>query len=500
MKRFLIFVAVVVLAVWAISRWNQQRTVPANFTPAVGSMIDVKDLPLLTAMDQEYTKLVEAVVPSVVSINTAKRVQVPPVVDPFDFFFGRRNRGGQPRSQVQTSLGSGVIVSSEGHIITNNHVVANVDEIKVQLSDGREFPAKLIGRSESPDIAVLKIEASGIRPLPLGDSDKVKVGQLVLAIGNPFGLQETVTHGMISATGRQVSDEREEFFQTDTAINPGNSGGPLINLRGEIIAINTAIGNYSGSGTWQGVGFAIPANVARRAMESIITTGRVSRGYLGVVIQDLTPELAEEFGLPAGAGGAAVSNTTPGSPAEKAGMQGGDVIVEFNSKPVQSIRDLLRLVSSVPVGSDVKIKVIRKKQPEVLTATILEQPDNFFGHNNQTPGQQQPPQQTPQAQPTPDDDLQGDHPLAGIVVGPIPDSLRPMLPDNVQGVVVVQVDREAASARVLRPRDVIEQVRQQPVSTPDDFVRLAKEVQPGERVMLSISRGRSRSFVVVAPR
>jgi serine protease Do len=176
------------------------------------------------------------------------------------------------------------------------------------------------------------------------------------------------------------------------------------------------------------------------------------------------------------------------------------VIVEFNGKPVQSIRDLLRLVSSVPVGSDVKIKVIRKKQPEVLTATILEQPDNFFGHNNQTPGQQQPPQQTPQAQPTPDDDLQGDHPLAGIVVGPIPDSLRPMLPDNVQGVVVVQVDREAASARVLRPRDVIEQVRQQPVSTPDDFVRLAKEVQPGERVMLSISRGRSRSFVVVAPR
>jgi serine protease Do len=489
MKRFLVFVVLVILAVFAISKWNQQRTVPEKFTPASQALVDIKDLPLLTAMDQEYTRIVEAVVPSVVSINTAKRVRVPQVVDPFDFFFGPRNRRSEPRSQVQTSLGSGVIVSSEGHILTNNHVVANVDEIKVQLNDGREFAAKLIGRSESPDIAVLKIQATGIRPLPLGDSDKVKVGQLVLAIGNPFGLQETVTHGMISATGRQVSDERDEFFQTDTAINPGNSGGPLINLRGEIIAINTAIGNYSGSGTWQGVGFAIPANVARRAMDSIIQTGRVSRGYLGVVIQDLTPELAEEFGIPSGTGGALVSNTTPGSPAEKAGIKGGDVIVEISGKPVNSIRDLLRVVGSIPVGTEVKVKVIRQKQPQTLTATILEQPDDFFSHGGSAP----------QPQPSPQDDLQKDHPLAGIVVGAIPDALRPSLPENIRGVMVLEIDPSAPAARVLRPRDVIEQVRQQPVETPADFQRLAREVQTGERVMLSISRGKSRSFLVLTP-
>ena len=247
MKRFLIFVVLVVLAVYAVSRWNQHRRIPETFTPASTAQLDLKDMQVLSAIDQETTRLVQAVVPSVVSITTSRKVQVPQIIDPFEFFFGRRAQRPQ-QQQVQNSLGSGVIVSKEGHILTNNHVIANTDEVKVQLSDGRELPARIVGADKASDIAVLKIDTTGITPLPLGDSDDVKTGQVVFAIGNPFGLQETVTQGIISATGRQVSDESaNEFFQTNTVIKPGNSGGPLVNIRGEIIGINNAIGNYSGT-------------------------------------------------------------------------------------------------------------------------------------------------------------------------------------------------------------------------------------------------------------
>ncbi len=490
MKRFLIFVALVALTVFSVSRWNQHRRVPETFTPASAPQLDAKDLQVLSALNEEYTRLVETVVPSVVSVMTSRKVQAPQMIDPFEFFFGPRRGHQIPRERVQNSLGSGVIVSSEGHILTNNHVVANMDEVKIQLNDGREFPAKVIGTDEVTDIAVLKIDATDIKPLPLGDSDAVKVGSIVFAIGNPFGLQETVTQGIISATNRQVSDESgNEFFQTDTAINPGNSGGPLINLRGEIIGINSAIGNYSGSGTWQGVGFAIPANAARRAMEGIIKTGRVVRGYLGVVVQELTPELAEQFGVP-GQNGAVVTNITPGSPAEKAGLKPGDILTSFDGKPVKNIRDLLRRVSAVAVNAKVEIKFLRDKKEQTVTAVIQEQPADFRTL-------QQQPSQTPMQPPSSPGALPPDNPLVGLDVGDIPVAQRGNLPENVHGVIVTNIDPGAPAANKLQIGDVIEEVARQPVGNAPDFQRIAQSLKPGQRVMLSITRGKLRSFAVV---
>ena len=492
MKRFLIFVALVVLAVFGISRWNGQRRAPETFTPVSTAQIDLKDVQSLTALNREYTELVKAVVPSVVSITTIRRVSVPQVLDPLEYFFGQRRGQPVPRERVQNSLGSGVIVSKEGHILTNNHVVANMDEVKVWLHDGRDFPAKVIGTDPVTDIAVLKIDAPGIRPLPLGDSDQVSVGSIVFAIGNPFGLRETVTQGIISATGRQVSDENSnEFFQTDTAINPGNSGGPLVNIRGEIIGINSAIGNFSGSGTWQGVGFAIPANAARHAMDSIVRTGRVVRGYLGVVIQDITPELAEQFGIP-GQTGALIGSTTPGSPADKAGLKAGDVVTAFNGKPIKDIRDLFRQVSSTPLNSKVEIRFLRDKKPQTVTATIAEQPAGYSA------GAQPPSANPPPAQPQ--GVLPQENPLAGIDVVAIPPDRRSSYPDNVRGVMVTGIEPGSSAENRLQPGDAIEEVARQPVESPADFARVARTIQPGQRVMLSVARGRLRSFVVLQPR
>ena len=491
MKRFLIFVVLVILAVYAVSRWNQHRRIPETYTPAVSTQLDLKDMQVLSAIDRESTRLVQAVVPSVVSITTSRKVQVPQIIDPFEFFFGRRAQRPE-QQQIQNSLGSGVIVSKEGHILTNNHVIANTDEVKVQLSDGRELPARIIGADKSTDIAVLKIDTTGIAPLPLGDSDEVKTGQVVFAIGNPFGLQETVTQGIISATGRQVSDESaNEFFQTNTVINPGNSGGPLVNIRGEIIGINNAIGNYSGKGTFEGVGFAIPANVARHSLESIIKTGRVVRGYLGVSVQELNPELADQFGVSAQVG-AVVNHVTPDSPAEKAGIKPGDILIAFNGKPLKNIRTLFRLLTSVPVGSKVEIDLIRDKKPEKVTAIIEEQPAGFQASITPRP--------EPQQSPTQPDVLAPFHPLAGIAVSAVPADQQANLPPDVNGVMVTAIDPGAPAADILQPGDVIEEISRQPIRTPEQFQQVARMIKPGRPVMLSIARGKLRSFVVISPR
>ncbi len=517
MKRFLIFVIAVVLVVYGLSRWNERRSpaaTPEAFTPASGARVDLKEVEILAAMDREYTRLAEAVMPSVVSLYTARRVRQG--ADPFEFFFGPRRGRAIPRDFVQNSLGSGVIVSEEGHILTNNHVIADTDEVKVKLRDGREFTARIVGGDPKVDIAVLKIDAPNLVPLPLGDSDIVKVGSLVLAIGNPFGLQETVTHGIISATGRQLSDESSaDFFQTDTAINPGNSGGPLINLRGEIIGINTAIGNFSGSGTWQGVGFAIPSNTARRSLESIIKTGRVIHGYLGVVIQSLTPELAQQAGIANGSG-ALVVDVMPNSPAQKAGVQQGDVIVSFDGQAVVDIRQMLRRVSQVTVGSKVQIDIIRDGKKEHFEALIEERPADFQaaiprrqlnpqpghpGHPGQPFGRapfQQP--QPPTATPPPSSGsgtLAEDHPLAGISVAPIPQNRRAELPEKIEGVLITRVDPRYFPNEQLRPGDVIEEIMREPVTNVEEYQRIAQNLPPGQRVLVSICRGKARSFVVL---
>lgn len=486
MKRFLIFLLLVALSLLAISRWNQQRRTPEKFTPAPASTLKSSDFPVLAAMDQETTRLVQAVIPSVVSITTARKVSVPPVIDPLELFLGRRHRAQQPQETIKNSLGSGVIVSKEGHILTNHHVVANVDEIVVQLNDGREFPARIIGADDISDVAVIKIDAPTIKPLPLGDSDEVSVGQLVFAIGNPFGLQESVTKGIISATGRVTDENRVEYFQTEAVINPGNSGGPLVNIRGEIIGINTAIGNYSGSGTWQGVGFAIPSNTVRHALDGIIKTGRVVHGYLGISIEPITPELAEQYGL-AEPSGAMVRDITPGSPAEKGGLKPGDVLIAFNGKAIKGPRDLMRQINAAAVGGKVELKLIRDRKEMTLPVVIEEKPiDLNLGSAPQPSPSPQPAAPQPAA-----------NPLNGVTVSPIPQELLANYPENVQGLLVTALAPQSPASLALQPGDVIEQINGQPVATPEAFHRLASTLGPGKNAVLSIARGKVRLFVVV---
>jgi serine protease Do len=487
MRKFLLFVGIVLLFLAGLYEWKQRHAAgraPEKYTPAMGAKLDLKDVQVLAAADQEFTKLVEAVVPSVVSITTSKRVRVNPyLIDPFEQFFGMQRRG-VPRDLVQNALGSGVIVSKEGYIITNNHVIANVDEIKVQLTDGRVESAQVIGADEQTDIAVLKINAPNLAPLPFGNSDEVKVGQLGIAVGNPFGLQETVTKGIISARGRRSADDSGgELFQTDTAINPGNSGGPLVNIRGEIIGINSSIA--SGTGGWQGIGFAVPSNVARRALESVLKHGRVVRGYLGVVIQELTPELAAQFGVP-DAHGALVTECAPDSPAEKAGIKGGDIIQKFNGKKIAGIRDLRSRVAELEVGSKAELGILRDKKEMNLAVEVAEQTRDSFAARSSAPSALGRGSQKASV-------------LAGVSVAEIPLQHRQVLPENVRGVMITQIDPDSGVAQVLRPGDVIEEINRQPVNSVADYEKLVAAMKPDERQMLSICRGRSRSFVVISP-
>ncbi len=376
MRRSVFLILMVLLAGFAIYRYSVVsngggRRISEKYTPASGSRIDPKDVQVLSALDAEYSRIVAAVIPSVVSVVTQRRVQMPQQMDPFEFLF-RQRQPRQPRERVQSGLGSGVIVSREGHILTNHHVIQGMDKIMVQLTDGRTEPATLIGSDEQTDIAVLKIEARNIEPLPLGDSDEVRVGQMVFAVGNPFGLSETVTTGIVSAKGRRaIADSGVEFFQTDAAVNQGNSGGPLLNLRGEIVGINTAI--YSETGGWLGISFAVPSNVARRALESLLQQGRIVRGYLGVEMVDLTPEFARQLQLRE-TSGALIARVAAGSPAEKAGLQPRDIVRRFNGREIDDILALRSRVAETEIGQKVQLTVIRDGREVTLTAEIVEAP------------------------------------------------------------------------------------------------------------------------------
>ena len=372
MRRSLFIVLLVVLVGFGFYRWHRLNggALPGasgakKYTPAEGPRIDPKDVQVLTALDAEYSRLVAAVVPSVVSITTSRAA---PAQDPLELFFGK----GQARGQ--NAQGSGVIVSKEGHILTNHHVIAGMEKIEVQLTDGRRVPAQMIGTDEVTDIAVLKINAPNVVPLALGDSDAVRVGQMVFAVGNPFGLQETVTQGIISAKGRRAfADSGVEFLQTDAAVNQGNSGGPLLNLRGEIIGINSAIFSTSREGAWLGISFAIPANVARRALESVLKTGRIVRGYLGVLMQGLTPELARQFGL-SDARGAVVLGVLPGSPAAGAGLRERDVIRSFNGRGITDVYVLRELLAEADLKTKVELGIVREGREMTVVAEVVEAP------------------------------------------------------------------------------------------------------------------------------
>jgi serine protease Do len=490
--KFLVFVLLLALAISLIYVWQAKQPGPAQvkvekFTPADKPSLDLDSVDVLQRLDDEYTKVVTAVVPSVVSITTTKTLTRRMPIDPLELFFGRRFSDDGPAQQKVTSLGSGVIVSKEGHIVTNNHVLNGTDDVTVQLSDGREEKAKIVGTDGQIDLAVLKIDLPNLIPLPIGDSDRVRVGQIVMAIGNPFGLDESVSQGIISAKDRRaMNDSQVEFFQTDTAINPGNSGGPLVNIRGEVIGINTAI--YSESGGNQGIGFAIPSNVVKAAMKSIISKGRVIRGYLGVGIQPVTKDIAEQFKLDS-ARGALVTDVTPGSPAEKAGIIRGDVIRQVNGYDVKDTISLVNRIAEAEIGSNLTIDLIRDGTAKSVTARITEQPADLVARLNRN-------QNSPGQPGTSQNAL-----FAGIEVRNLTQQLRAEanVPANVNGVIVTSVDPGSPVAQQVRPGDVIEQINRQPVTNVDEFERVVGQLDSGRPVMVGLARNRQRSFVIIQP-
>jgi serine protease Do len=374
-RRLVLLVVIGILAGYAWWRYDHRGVAraPGKFTPATGARLRLEDVKVLAAMDAEYTRLVESVVPGVVSITSSRTVMqlAPLTVD--DVLLGRR----RTQAAKNTSLGSGVIVSKEGHILTNHHVIAGKTEIRVQLTDGRNLPASLIGTDALTDIAVLKIDAANLDPLPLGDSDELRAGQQIFAVGNPYGLEESVTRGIISAKGRQTaSDSSIEYIQHDAAVNEGNSGGPLLNVRGEIVGINSAI--FSRTGGWQGISFAIPSNTARRILERIIKYGRMVRSYIGVATQVITPELARNLGL-ADTEGTLITEVTPDSPAVRCGLQAGDVVRTVGGRPVSGAQQLRQMIAGTEVGRELEIGFLRGGVAKTVKVKVAEMPPELSG-------------------------------------------------------------------------------------------------------------------------
>jgi serine protease Do len=461
-----------------------------KYSLATSPTVDPKDVAGLENLNRERRALVGAIIPSVVSIKTSKKVAVRKQyqLDPGDFFNRnpRQFRNPNEEAMVQNSLGSGVVVTAEGHIITNNHVVDQVDEIEVQLSDGRTKKARLVGSDAVVDLAVLKVDDAGLKPLKFGDSDAMQAGDFVIAIGNPFGFEETVTDGIISSKGRPNRvDGFGDYLQTNAAINPGNSGGPLVNLRGEIIGINTAI--ISRSGGSQGIGFAIPSNSVKVALESLLRNGRIIRGYLGIQARPATQGVAETDGV-------IIDDVVPNSPAAEAKLKRDDVIKKFNGHTVRNITELRSLVSQVELNKKVELELIRNGSTQKVTAEIKEQPADYLTSRN-NPRQPQTPQQPDDEQ----DQLDESNPLASVEVAEVnADVMKRLdLPNRIRGVLVTKVDGEAGE---LRAGDVIEEVNQQPVTSVSEFKKVVASLDPNGTQVLSVCRHRTRSFVVVRPR
>jgi serine protease Do len=470
------------------------RRASEKYTFASEPAIDPKQIASLEALNQERRALVKSVIPSVVAVKTSKKIAIRREygLDLFEFFYGNRRRFRNPNDEalVQNSLGSGVIVTNEGHIITNNHVVDQVDEIEVQLSDGRMKKARLVGADSQVDLAVLKIDDPGVKPLKLADSDSVQAGDFVLAIGNPFGFEETVTDGIISSKGRPGrSDYFGDLLQTNAAINPGNSGGPLINLRGEVVGISTAIASTTGGS--QGVGFAIPSNTVRTALESLLKQGRIIRGYLG--IQGRVPQPGQSGG---DSEGVVVGGVVPGSPAAEAQLQPGDVIRKFDGRDTKNFAALRTLVAQTELNKKVELEIERGGKPIKVTAQIREQPADYQT-SSILPRRSQPQPQVP------DQSDQGStsSPLASVQVANLtPETARELdLPNNMRGVVVTNVDPDSGMAE-LQKGDVIEEINQQPIASIEDYNKIAESLDRSQPQVLSICRHRMRSFLVLRPR
>jgi serine protease Do len=436
-----------------------------------------------------FSAVAHKVIPAVVNIASTKIIRSPDSGQLSPFFsdpFFRQFFGDQfapqhqvPREEREHSLGSGVIVSSDGYILTNNHVVEGANEIKITTGNKQEFNARVIGTDPRTDIAVLKVEAKGLPTVVFGDSSKVQVGDFALAIGNPFGLNQTVTMGIVSATGRGNLgiEDYEDFIQTDASINPGNSGGALVNVNGELIGINTAIIS-GGSGGNQGVGFAIPINMARQVLDQIMKNGKVTRGYMGAIVQPVTPQLAKAFGL-SHPRGALLGDVEPQGPAGKGGLQRGDVVLSIDGQPIANSRELRLKVAMTKPGTTIKLKVLRNGVEREFPVTLAEMPAKVaaaVGEPN-----------TPSAA------------LQGLAVDELtPDIARQLnLPANTFGVVISGVQPGSAAEEAdLRRGDVIQEVNHKPVHSVREFTNAVNQLGK-QSVLLLIDRGGNTLYVVL---
>jgi len=467
-------------------------------TALAAPKINVDDRPLdREAKATSFAPVVKKVAPSVVNIYSTKKILVRPFTFPFfDDPIFRRFFGGdeeaqprQPQLHKAQSLGSGVIVTEDGYILTNNHVVEGADKVEVALAGGKKrYTAKVVGTDPQTDVAVLKVEATGLPAITLADSDKLEVGDVVLAIGNPFSVGQSVTKGIVSGLGRgdfpggRVVDF-EDFIQTDAAVNPGNSGGALVDAEGRLVGINTFI--VSRSGGSQGVGFAIPVNLARSVIDRLVTDGKVRRGYLGVNPQPVTPDLAKEFKL-SDESGALVGEVRPNTPAENAGVKEGDVIVEFNGKKVTDDRHLRLIVAQTPPKTKVTLKVVRDGKEKTLTATLGERPQDLAARVGR-PGE---PEEL------------GPNALGGVQVADLDSQARRQfdIPASVRGALVADVDSasEAYDAG-LRLGDVILEINRKPVAGAGDATQFSREAR-GDKILLRVwSKGGSRFIIVDNP-
>ncbi len=430
----------------------------------------------------DFRDLVKETSPAVVNISTVQHAQQKSALsgqygmpddmpEIFRHFFGRQFPQGPVPRRDSNSLGSGFIVSDDGYILTNNHVVQGADEIIVRLNDRRELEAVLIGADPSSDLAVLKVDADDLPTVELGDSDKLDVGEWVVAIGSPFGFDYSVTAGIVSAKGRSLPNENYvPFIQTDVAINPGNSGGPLFNLEGQVVGINSQI--YTRSGGFMGVSFAIPINVAMDVAEQLKSKGKVSRGWLGVVIQEVNKDLAESFGLDRAAG-ALVVQVVDGSPAESSGLVSGDIIVKVNGKDVQLSSDLPHLIGRLRAGDTAKLSVVRAGKRKTIDVEIgaLPESDDIQLSSNTLPAERK-------------------SNRLGLVVSDIPAGKS-----NEQGVVVTDVNRGPASMSGVVRGDVITMINGQRISSVADFERVVKDLPSNRSVPMRIVRRGQASFI-----
>lgn len=458
-------------AIWSESLWttlNQnERKKPVSIT------------------NESFSQLAEKLKPAVVNISTTMVVKGRPSFrgqqspfgqqDPFREFWEKFFGGEMPREFETRSLGSGVIINKEGYIVTNNHVVENAKEIIVTLHNEKDYRAEVIGRDKKTDLALIKIEAEDDLPVaPLGDSDKLRVGEWVMAIGNPFGLAETVTVGIVSAKGRVIgAGPYDDFIQTDASINPGNSGGPLFNFWGEVVGVNTAI-----IATGQGIGFAIPINIAKEVLPQLKEKGRVIRGWFGVAIQRVTSELAKSFGLEERKG-ALVSQVFEGTPAEKAGIKRGDIILEFDEKEIENFGDLPRIVASTPVGKAVTVKIFRDGEIISLQATVGEMEEKAEIAKAPSPRKS-----------------------LGLTVQDItPEIARALGLEERLGVVVTRVEPGSPAAKAgIRRGDVILEVNRKPIEGMEDFAQTVEAAADQESILFLIRREGSNLFIAVAPK